>query len=225
MSGPAKYFRRLTMKMNRTRIWVLAIASWVGSCGAGLSATAFTLQPGTTAEAIGSPYPFGGTVLASSAAPFNTGLLAGTLSSQVLMGDTANPYGGLTFTYELSISASSRDSLSGFSVSSFAGFQTDVSYTNNSVSAVAPSFFSRSSSGDVVRSIWLYQQIGPGEESPVLVIQTDANAYESTMAGVIDGLTANVASFAPSAVPEPASGLLLLAGIGTVLVRGVVKRF
>jgi PEP-CTERM motif len=206
------------MKANRSKTWVLAMTCLAGLGVTAFGATQFTLSPGTVAPAMGSTYPHGGTLLASLDAPFNTGLLTGTLSSEVLSGEQGNPYaGGLTFTYRLSISPSSQDSLSELSLSSFRGFQTDVSYTNYGVMSVAPSFFSRSSSGDVIHSLWLYQPVGPNEQSAIIVIQTDATTFQPTLAGVIDGLTANVASFAPIAVPEPTAGALLLAGLGLFL--------
>ncbi|HEV2207458.1 MAG TPA: VPLPA-CTERM sorting domain-containing protein [Verrucomicrobiae bacterium] len=199
----------------------LAVIISIGSCTTGFGSV-YSLSPGGVDPALGSAYPMGGTTLASLNTPFNSGSLLGTLTSQVISGDTSNPYaGGLTFTYQLSISPSSPDGATELSASSFAGYLTDVSYNNAVGSQVAPSFFSRSSSGDVVHSVWLYQPVGPGQDSTMIVVQTDATAYQASMVGLIDGLTVNVSSFAPVPVPEPAIAGLLLAGLG---VFSVVRR-
>lgn len=184
------------------------------------ASTIYTLNPGTSVAALSSSYPVGGTLLATTSSPFSAGVISGTLVSSVFLFDAANPYGagtngGLTFTYQLSIASSSPDASSEMTVSSFSSFLTDVSY-NTVGSDVNPSNFSRSSGGDTVRFIFLSQPVGDGQSSALLVVQTDAVAYHPTMAGIIDGLTVNVASLAPIAVPEPTSGALILLGLGLV---------
>ena len=53
----------------------------------------------------------------------------------------------------------------------------------------------------------------PGTSSPLLVVQTDAQAYQSGTVNIIDGAVTAVGSFGP-AVPEPASlGVLLFAAM------------
>jgi PEP-CTERM motif len=182
--------------------------------------TIYTLSPGTSVAALSSSYPVGGTLLATTTSPFSAGVISGTLITSVLTGDAANPYaGGLTFTYQLGISSSSPDGSSEMTVSSFSSFLTDVSY-NTVDSDVNPSNFSRSSgSGDTVRFIFLNQPVGAGQTSALLVVQTDAVDFQATMAGIIDGLTVNAASLAPIAVPEPASGALILLGLGAMGLR------
>jgi PEP-CTERM motif len=181
--------------------------------------TIYTLAPGTSVAALSSSYPVGGTLLASVTTPFSAGVISGTLVSSVLANDAANPYsGGLTFTYQLGIAPASPDASSEMTVSSFTSFLTDVSY-NTAGSDVNPSNFSRSSSGDTVRFIFLNQPVGDGQTSALLVVQTDAVDFQATMAGIIDGLTVNVASLAPISVPEPASGALILLGLGVMGLR------
>ncbi len=184
--------------------------------------TPYTLLPGTTVAAQPSSFPVGGTMLASQTAPFSSGTLSGSLFSEVVQGDAGNPYvGGLTFAYQFVLSSGSPDSASQMTISSFAGFQTDVSYSLQggvaalgSVVEVAPSNFSRSLAGNVVRFIFLNQQVPPGQGSALLVIQTDATAFQPSAAAIIDSLSVNVPSFAPMTVPEPGTAALLLAGLG-----------
>jgi len=179
-----------------------------------VGATVYTLPPGGVNAALASPYPVGGTLLATVTAPFSSSVISGTLVSSVFNADAANPYGPamLTFTYSLSISPSSPDGSSEMTVSSFAGFLTDVSF-NPAGGGVAPSNFTRSSgTGDVVRSVWIVTPIMPGQTGALVVVQTDAVSFHDTTAGIIDGQTVNVDSLAPLTVPEPGTGMVLVAG-------------
>ena len=106
--------------------------------------SAYSLLPGTVMPAQPSLFPIGGTVLQSLTAPFSSSVMSGTLTSQVISGDTSNPFGGgLTFTYRLTLTPNSVDDASQISIGSFAGFLTDVSY-NLSLGGTAPTTFSRS---------------------------------------------------------------------------------
>ena len=182
--------------------------------------TVYTLNPGGFVTALTSPYPTGGITLASVSSPFSSGVLTGTLLSRAISGDPSNPYGGLTFTYLLSLSAASTQPASQISVSSFGSFLTDVSYNTNAP-GVFPSNFSRSSDGAVVRFSFFSPNVLPGQTTALLVVQTDAVNYSPTLAGIIDGTTVNVNALAPIAVPEPATCALmgLVLGILTVLRR------
>src|SRR5215471_15631279 len=81
--------------------------------------TVYTLPPGGFVTALAGPYPLGGTAIATSFAPFTGTTLRGLLVSQVITNDAGNPYGGLTFTYSLSLSNSSPNALSEMTVSAF----------------------------------------------------------------------------------------------------------
>lgn len=153
-------------------------------------------------------------------APFS---FNGTLTSQVWKNDSSSPFGlnALTFTYELAIASGSANAVDRFTVSSFNGYQTDVSYTGGTPSAgVPPLTIGRSPTGDIMRFVFEdglgNATLAPGKNSALLVVQTDASNYQPTIAAVIDGSSANVASFAPAVIPEP-SPLLLAALAGGVL--------
>jgi hypothetical protein len=178
----------------------------------------YVLAPGAFVTAQSSTYPTGGSALSTTTSPFNNGAISGTLVSKVITNDASNPYGGLTFTYQLSLNPGSPDSSSLMTVSSYDNFSTDVSF-NNLGGEVNPSNFGRDSNGAVVRFFFSNPNIGPNATGALVVVQTGALSFQSTMAGIIDGLTVNVSSLAPRTVPEPEMGACLLAGLGVLALR------
>lgn len=60
--------------------------------------------------------------------------------------------------------------------------------------------------------------LDPGATSTLLVVQTDAPAFQRTFASVIDGTVTTVATYSP-AVPEPMTAGLLSLGLALVLAR------
>jgi hypothetical protein len=181
-------------------------------------AQAVYVLPGGFVFSAAEAEPVGGTVVASLNTPFSTVDFNGSLNSQVISGDTSNPWGGLTFTYHFSLGANSLNSISQMTSSMFGAFLTDMSYLGSS--GIAPSAFSRSSNGDVVRFHFTGVEVAPGQTSALLVVQTDAAVYHLSNVAIINGPSANVAGFAPIAVPEP--GTLSLVGAG--LLAGVLMR-
>lgn len=182
-----------------------------------ISAQAISLTPGSSIALPSEPDPVGATVVASLSMPFAAPTFSGTLISTVLSGDTSNPWGGLTFTYQLSNDATSSDPIDRFTLSSYAGFQTDASYNASFlVPVVIPTSVVRNPSGNQIS----FNFTGPfegtlveGTTSPVLVIQTDSTSYQNSIGGVINSSTVNVATFAPLTVPEPATATLLVLGV------------
>ena len=182
-------------------------------------ASIYSLTPGSSIPALSSGFPTGGSVLNSLTTPFSTAVISGSLTSQVISGDASNPFGGLTFTYRLNLDGASIDPVSQISISSYANILTDLSF-NLSGGGTAPSTFSRSSgTGNVLRFEFDSPNISPGSSSALIVVQTSAATWNNTTAGIINGLTANVASLAPLAVPEPATAALVLAGFGVWALR------
>jgi hypothetical protein len=189
----------------------LSAMLFVPVAGAGVN----TLAPGGVLAPSASGFPVGGTVLDNITDPFSNGILSGTLNSIVVAGDASNPYGGLTFVYQLSVSGNAVDSASQLSVSSFQFFQTDVTF-NPSSGSVAPTLVSRSSLGDVVRFSFFSPSIDPGLTSDLLIIQTGAQNFQPGVAAVIDGQSINVGSLVPIVVPEPGTTALLISGFGAM---------
>ncbi len=151
---------------------------------------------------------------------------SGTLISRVYTNDSdlTNPYGigSLTFVYILSNSPTSLHDLHRLTISSFAGFQTDVNFSTSLPSGHLPTSADRNPlPGDVVGFNFptsipgLFVGNGPithGETSAALVVQTDAVLWQPTLAAVINGSTTMVDSLAPlPIVPEPST--LALGGV------------
>jgi hypothetical protein len=171
------------------------------------------------------PDPAGGTVLGTPLSlPFSALTFSGTLTTTIIQGDTSNPYGGLTFVYQLTNNAGSPDAIHRLTINGFDSFLTDVSY--QALPAVqAPTLMNRSVSGDVIGFGFLGPVLGigrgalqPGATSTPLVIQTNATAYQQTVASVIDGYTASVGTYSP-VVPEPMTLGFMALGFGMALIR------
>lgn len=196
----------------------------------------FALSLGTTRAALLSPNSFvlpaleAGPVGASLVATtnisfngvdsFNNILFSGTLVSSVWSGDTSSPFSGLTFTYQLFSAGTSANAIDRLTLNRFAGFQTDVGYNG---SGIAYSRATRTLSGDLIAFVFedasFLPTLIPGNNSPVLVIQTDSPVWAIGNASVIDGATANVPAFVPQAVPEPTTLALVMTGLVALAAR------
>lgn len=174
------------------------------------------------------PDPVGATLITSTGAvPFVVpGSFTGTLTTTVYGPDPSNPLGGLTFTYLISNDASSSNSIGRLTVGEFLGFATDGSYqVPVAPPAVAPASIDRNVSGDVVGFNFVPTPVdpltgflSPGVSGALLVIQTDAPAYAPSIANLIDGGVASVASLGP--VPEPSTIALV---VGSLVTLGVYR--
>jgi hypothetical protein len=169
----------------------------------------------------------GATLVQSVTHTFATGTDSGSLVSSVYSGDSTNPYGAdkLTFTYQISNTDSDATptGISRLSLASFNSFSTDVSF--QFTTGIAPAFAQRgiAPAGEEVSFDFMNAPIGtgqiaPGQSSALLVIQTNATAYNNSIAGVGEAQATTVGTLAPisvqTAVPEPASiGILTLGGL------------
>jgi hypothetical protein len=162
---------------------------------------------------------FTGSVISSLTTGFSTSLYSGTLTSEVVSGDTTNPLGGLTFVYTLSNASTSGSSLTRLTLNGFAGVQADTSWLLGSP-RINPAAVDRTSSPDVLGWSWLSfggnQLIAPGSTSSQLIVQTNATTFNPNVASLIDGLVTQSGILAP--IPTPGAAALL--GLGGLVLAG-----
>lgn len=198
------------------------LASFLVMVAAVGTAQATLLSPGQTLVLVApEPDPVGGVVVDTISLPFATANYTGVLTSTVIAGDVSNPWGGLTFVYELKNDDTSVDAIHRLTVNSFNAFQTDASY-QFVAGTQAPTTADRSVNGDVVGFGFIGAPLGwgallPAMTSAPLVVQTDAPAYQRTFASVIDGTVTSVGTFSP--IPEPMTLAFVGLGFGLTLVR------
>ena len=174
-----------------------------------------------------------GTLLADMTSTFSFTTTGGTDTGTIESAVYRNG-GTLDFYYQVTNDASSATALARLTATDFAGFVTDAGYrtdggtlagTSFSDGTVAPVTADSNVNGSVIGFSFYPPttpptEIGPGEESFVLVISTDATSFTLGNASVIDGGTDTVTAFQPSSgVPEPASFGLL--GIGLIALTGL----
>ena len=196
-------------------------------------AQATPVLPGQLIVAPGEPDPSGGTVVATLTAPFSHGALVGFLDSSVIVGDVNNPLGGLTFTYRLYNDGASAENIVYFRVGGFDSFRTDVSHSPEFMLLNVPPFsIDRSVDGNVLGFLFLpvppTSFLAPGEQSELLVVQTDATAYQQVEDFVIGNASsvASVLGLAPAGakttIPDAGSTLPLLST--SLLAVGLLAR-
>jgi hypothetical protein len=225
-----KKMRRDTMRSKSWKkligaVAVLAIAS---------VAKATLLAPGAsvgdgTAGSPGTLSTFSDTpaFVAQVSTPVATPTYSGTLTSAVY----TNSGGTLDFYYQFTNNQGSTDGIERLSITSFAGFTTDVGYRTTALApftagAQAPLYADRSASGQTVGFNFTSSNqagpflVDPGESSRTIVIRTNATQFFTGNTAIIDGFAANAPSFAPAAIPEPAS----LAGLATIALGAIARR-
>jgi hypothetical protein len=184
-----------------------------------------TEDPGTLLDSMEVPWSF-------VVPPPTGGVTSGLLRSAVFM----NASGTLDFYYQVVNDPSSSTSIAREASANYEGFMTWMGYRLDGGSLPGGIFDDGTVDPDVVdRDItgivngFVFGPV-PGDRvlsgltSTVLVISTDATMYTVGNASIIDGGTATVAAFQPTAIPEPSTALLAFAGVGSILVSRLLRR-
>ncbi len=146
--------------------------------------------------------------------PFSTGTASGMFREFVSQGRTGNPFSGLSFEYQFTVTSGS---VQAFTASGFEGWQTNVTFAPGGT--VPASAASRSANGDLINFTLAGGGVQAGQTSMWLIVDTNAPA---DLANAIqfrsgDFTSPNLAALGP-AVPEP--GTLSLLGIGALGMAG-----
>jgi len=207
--------------ITKTRIFVLAGAAVLSL---GLASAQTALAPGGVVTPVPAVVAFPtdlGTIIATEQFDFtghdvfNNVVFEGSLSSNVIQQGNGN----LVFGYILANKSGSTDPLGQLSLTDFGAFTTAVAQgTPLNPPFVPVDLATRSMNGSVVSFNWL-TGVQPGVEARFVYIFTDAKHYKDGSASVLDGGVANVATYAPAAVPEPASIAVLGLGAAALIRR------
>jgi hypothetical protein len=202
--------------------WFIALAACVGLLGASSMAQAVNLDPGGSAPLVQEGTLGPPNVAQFGPLPFTfsttNGVVRGTYQEFVSAGRPGSPLGGLSFEYQLTVTAgTSTDAVQAITAGGFGGWTTNV--TNTPGGMVPFNFASRSLSlgGDGISALSA-GGVSPGQSSQWLVIDTNAPAGAGFQSNFVafsgeGGGTGALASFGPSPVPEPATLTLALVGL------------
>jgi len=193
------------------------------------TANATVLAPSVpTTEVAVAPTFFGGILLDSAITNISNSSYNGFARTAVYQTDS-----GLDFYYQFSNDISAINGVERFSAYDFSSlgastvdvFQTGVGFGIFTNGTEKSDYADRTLSGVIGFSFVPNGKspIEPGFTSFIQIIRTNATSYTTGNFGLLDGIGDNAAGFAPiSAVPEPETNAMMLAGLG--LMGFVVRR-
>jgi len=164
--------------------------------------------------------PFGGTLLDYAITTVSNISYSGTARTAVYETDS-----GLDFYYQFTNNASSQNGierLTGFDFSSLGAsvatiFQTSAAFDIFVTGTESSNYADRTLSGVIGVNFVPdgTSKILPGTTSFTQIIRTNATAYVDGNFGILNGIASNAPGFA-TAVPEPETYAMLLAGLGMI---------
>lgn len=215
-----------------TKRWLVAMAVVAGALAAAPQARATVIPPGGSVSPTPTDNTLTGTVIADTGdKAFAFANDTGTVR-EVVIRQADNT---LCFAYQVTLTGLAGQGdiarLTGFD---FKGFTTDVSQSSNGLSGVTGTPFvagtissvsaDRSASGQTVGFNFDRNVFVPVNTSLVQVICTNATRFTAGTIGLIDGGGQTIPGFAPTAVPEPATVVMALAGLPVLGVYWLRRR-
>lgn len=146
--------------------------------------------------------------------------LIGTAQEWVVKNYASNPFGatGTTFVLQVSLSGAPPNVMAAViervTNAVFTGFLTDVMSFVSAAGQVVPTNADRSANGAAVAFNFNLPNILPGQQSALLIINTNAPSFQVGTFSIQDGIATTVNGFAPS-VPDGGNAVALL-GIALV---------
>jgi hypothetical protein len=205
----------MKFSMKRTAIAIALAGAAIGSQATVLTPLVLTSNVDVVAGS------FGGTLLDSAVSTINNMSYNGTARTAVYKTES-----GLDFYYQFTNNSSSKNGIerfTGWDFSSLAStavnvYQTAASFDIFTAGTESSDYADRTTLGVIGFSFVpnTHSKINPGTTSYTQIIRTDATKYTEGNFGLLDGIGDNARGFAPSAVPEPESYAMLLAGLGMV---------
>lgn len=192
----------------------LALTGAVGSA----QATALIINTPTTSVDMSGTF-FGGSLVAFATTNISNLSYQGIARTAVY--DTGD---GLDFYYQFANASTSRNGVERFSAWDFSAlgnsvvtvFQTTAS-NGFFTAGTEPSDYADRTTFGVIGFNFVADgssKINPGTTSMVQIIRTNARTFESGNFGLLNGIGDNATGFGVSAVPEPETYAMMLAGLG-----------
>jgi hypothetical protein len=205
-------YMKFTLKKTALAVGLL------GAIGAAQATNLVTNVPTANIDVVAGS--FGGTLLDSATTLINNASYNGTARTAVYSTAT-----GLDFYYQFTNNASSANGIERFTGYNFSSlgagpvsvFQTGAAFGIFIAGTEAADYADRTALGVIGINFVpnTNSKINPGTTSFTEIVVTNASAYVKGNFGLLDGYGDNAAGFA-TAVPEPESYAMLLAGLGMI---------